>query len=115
MTVTEMKDICELMEEQGHGDKQMVFVYQQNYPLQSSIRGICVPANCVEELDETSLAMIMRDEECTREEALELWREDMGKEDWGKECLDYVYIVEGGQLRDHPYGPAAAWDNVEFS
>ena len=43
MTVNELRDLLEGMVENGYGEREVLFVYQQNYPLQDHIGGGWVP------------------------------------------------------------------------
>jgi hypothetical protein len=86
MTVTEIKDLMQQMEDAGHGDSEVLFTYQDNYPLQDHIKGGWIP----EESDADS-----DDED-----------EDQDSDD----CpANTVYLVSGGQCSSDPYGPSRAF------
>jgi len=84
MTVNEMRDLLEDMIENGYGEREVLFVYQQNYPLQDHIAGGWVPGHDADP--------------------------DGGPEDETNE--NAVYLVSAGQCYDQPYGPSQAFDEV---
>lgn len=84
-TVSELKELLEQMEEDGYGDIELRFVYQQNYPLQDTVCGVAIASEDEDDEDK-----------------------DVTKESDPK----YIYIVSGGQDHDEPYGPKSAFDNV---
>ena len=51
MTVNELKNLLEQMADAGHGEREVLFVYQQNYPLQDEIKGGWIPEGTDEEED----------------------------------------------------------------
>ena len=83
MTVTEIKDLMQQMEDAGHGDSEVLFTYQSNYPLQDHIKGGWIPGES----------------------------EDGDDEDEDRdECpAKTVYLVSGGQCHSDPYGPSQAF------
>ena len=53
MTVNELKDLLEQMADAGYGDREVLFAYQQNYPLQDHIAGGWIPGHDDDEDDAT--------------------------------------------------------------
>ena len=51
MTVNELKNLLEQMADAGHGEREVLFVYQQNYPLQDEIKGGWIPEGTDDEED----------------------------------------------------------------
>ena len=45
MTVNELKNLLEQMADAGYGDREVLFAYQANYPLQDHIAGGWVPGH----------------------------------------------------------------------
>ncbi len=45
MTVNELKNLLEQMADEGYGDREVLFAYQANYPLQDHIAGGWVPGH----------------------------------------------------------------------
>jgi len=87
MTVNELKDLLEQMEDAGHGDSEVLFTYQSNYPLQDTIKGGWIPGES--EADD-------EDEE--------------DSDDDSDDCpANTVYLVSGGQCHSDPYGPSRAF------
>ena len=84
MTVNELLNLLEEMADAGYGEREVLFVYQQNYPLQDHIAGGWVPSHDADADDEP---------------------EDEADE-------NAVYLVSGGQCYDMPYGPSQAFDEV---
>ncbi len=83
MTVNELKNLLDQMADEGYGDREVLFAYQANYPLQDHIAGGWVPGPADDE-DE--------DEDATDAEV--------------------VYLVSGGQVYDQPYGPSRAFSEA---
>ena len=83
MTVNELKNLLEQMADAGHGDREVLFAYQANYPLQDHIAGGWIPGPADDE-DE--------DDDATDAEV--------------------VYLVSGGQVYDQPYGPSRAFSEA---
>jgi hypothetical protein len=75
VTLNELIERAQEMVEQDEslGEREVYFVYQRSYPLQSTVRGLCTS------------------EEADNEPPV-------------------IYVVEGSQVRDHPYGPRNAFD-----
>jgi len=85
MTVQELAELLDELVEAGHGDRDLRFVYQPNYPLQDEVAGVYDPLEDPES-------------ELPEEES-----------DLPVPCL---YLVSGGQDREQPYGPSAAFEQV---
>jgi hypothetical protein len=86
MTVNEVKDLLEQMADAGHGDSELLFAYQSNYPLQDHIKGGWIPGESEADGDDED--------------------EDQDND----ECpANTVYLVSGGQCHSDPYGPARAF------
>jgi len=83
MTVNELKNLLEQMADAGFGEREVLFAYQSNYPLQDHIAGGWVPDLANDEED---------DDEATDDEV--------------------VYLVSGGQVYDKPYGPSRAFSEA---
>jgi hypothetical protein len=81
MTVNELKNLLEQMADEGLGDREVLFAYQANYPLQDHIAGGWIPGPADDE-DEH--------DDATDDEVV-------------------VYLVSGGQVHDQPYGPSRAF------
>ena len=79
MTVNELKNLLEQMADQGFGEREVLFAYQSNYPLQDHIAGGWIPGPADDE------------------------DEDDATDD------EVVYLVSGGQVYDKPYGPSRAF------
>ena len=45
MTVNKLKNLLEQMADEGYGDREVLFAYQANYPLQDHIAGGWVPGH----------------------------------------------------------------------
>lgn len=88
MTVQELKNLLEQAIEQGCGDMEVRFTYQENYPLQDTVAGGW--AACLAETGFES------DEDVEELAVLEK--------------LGHFYLVSGGQDRDMPYGPKRAFE-----
>lgn len=106
MKLGELKQLIEEALEDGDltEDDEVRIVHQKNYPLQSHLMGVCgagdIAAFEVDE-DETD-DLDGAEREMTRDEEIAYQIEQMGGN-----CL---YLVEGGQHYERPYGPQAAWD-----
>ena len=87
MTVNELRDLLEEMVENGYGEREVLFTYQSNYPLQDHIAGGWVPGHVAYMDDEP--------EEETDQNA--------------------VYLVSGGQCYEMPYGPSRAFEEASES
>ena len=85
MTVNELRNLLDQMADAGLGEREVLFAYQANYPLQDHIAGgwIWEPANDGRE-----------------------------EEDEGDVDDSVVYLVSGGQVHDRPYGPRRAFDEA---
>lgn len=82
MTVRELIDRLEEVAEQHGEDRPVRLVYQQNYPLQDTVKGVWAP-----EPDE-----------------------ETGEIDPASDGA--VYVVSAGQIYDKPYGPAQAFEEA---
>lgn len=88
MTVNELLNLLEQMADAGCGDREVLFAYQANYPLQDHIAGGWIPGPA-DEADE--------DDESPDDEAI---------------SDAVVYLVSGGQVSDIPYGPSRAFSEA---
>ena len=89
MTVNELKNLLEQMADEGFGEREVLFAYQANYPLQDHIAGGWIPGPADDaDADEDADA----DDEATDDEV--------------------VYLVSGGQVYDKPYGPSRAFSEA---
>lgn len=106
MTVEELYQILKEVR-RTHRDKELRFVYQRNYPLQDSIRGVCIPAETgpAPGLDPSLLNY--------SPPGNDLDEDDNQEEEFDKRAMQFVYIVSDGQDSTMPYGPSAAWDNID--
>ena len=82
MTVNELKNLLEQMADEGLGEREVLFAYQQHYPLQDHIAGGWIPRPADDE------------------------DEDDDTDD------QVVYLVSGGQVYDQPYGPSRAFSEA---
>lgn len=88
MTVNELKNLLEQMADAGYGDREVLFAYQANYPLQDHIAGGWIPDLAADDEGEDE----DEDDEATDDEV--------------------VYLVSGGQVYDKPYGPSRAFSEA---
>lgn len=96
MTVNELKELLEALEQEGLGDAEVRVATQPNYPLQSHLSGVASSRM----LDEYRKGETECDEH-----------------GWYNcdECFDakptepMVWLCEGGQVYDDPYAPRDLW------
>ena len=86
MTVNELKNLLEQMADAGYGEREVLFAYQANYPLQDHIAGGWIPGH--------------------RRRRRRRGRDDEATDD------EVVYLVSGGQVYDKPYGPSRAFSEA---
>ncbi len=48
MTVNELLNLLEQMADSGYGDREVLFAYQENYPLQDRIAGGWIPGHAAD-------------------------------------------------------------------
>jgi hypothetical protein len=93
MKVSEIYELIRDLVDAGYGDSEMLFVHQQNWPLQEQIAGFWMPEWGSED-----------EEDDDNDPPSRRTTED-------KHGLPYMYLVSGGQNREKPYGPSEAFDN----
>ena len=89
MTVDDLRDLLDDLLDCGAGDRELMFVYQSNYPLQDHVACVWDPENGIVEDEDDPPAR---------------------RSTHNKDGVPYVYLVSGGQNHRKPYGPREAFD-----
>lgn len=112
MNVNDLRERLDDLEAQGEidGDTKVLFAHQPNYPLQSGVSG-ATTAGLIWDYDENEDDLppeAAPEGEMTVAEEREHQTDRMTGGNGNA-----LYLVEGGQIHEAPYGPGAAWDAAE--
>lgn len=100
MTVNELRELLDALVEEGLGEATMRVATQPNYPLQSSLAGVC---------SSRMLAEYNKGETECEDHGWYNCDDCAGDVVEDTSTQQYVWLCEGSQVYDDPYAPRALW------